>query len=40
MKSAPACVCPLINYFQEEKARAGVSNKEINQAAGTQMASH
>ncbi|BCV62016.1 hypothetical protein [Shewanella algae] len=31
---------PLINYFQEEKARTAVSNKEINQATGTQMASH
>ena len=31
---------PLIDYFKEEKARAGVSNKEINQATGTQMASH
>ncbi|MDO8256251.1 hypothetical protein [Shewanella algae] len=40
MKSAPACVCPLINYFKEEKARTAVSNKEINQATGTQMASH
>ncbi len=40
MKSAPACVCPLINYFKEEKARTAVSNKEINQATGTQMTSH
>ncbi|EKT4487683.1 hypothetical protein [Shewanella algae] len=40
MKSASACVCPLINYFKEEKARTAVSNKEINQATGTQMASH
>ncbi|MEL4380730.1 hypothetical protein [Shewanella algae] len=29
---------PLINYFQKEKP--GVSNKEINQATRTQMASH
>ncbi|BCV33287.1 MULTISPECIES: hypothetical protein [Shewanella] len=30
----------MINYFKEEKARTAVSNKEINQATGTQMASH
>ncbi len=40
MKSASACVCPLINYFKEEKARTAVSNKEINQTTVTQMASH
>ncbi|MFV7668957.1 DNA methyltransferase [Shewanella algae] len=30
---------PLINYFQEEKARAGVTNKEINQATGLPLRS-
>ncbi|HDS1207573.1 TPA: hypothetical protein QDZ84_002597 [Shewanella algae] len=30
----------MIDYFKAEKARAAVSNKEINQATGTQMASH
>ncbi|GAB1046777.1 MAG: hypothetical protein WAqPseu_20340 [Shewanella algae] len=30
----------MINYFKEEKARTGVSNKEINQTTVTQMANH